>query len=332
MISLILPVFNVERYLAQCVDSILKQTYQQFEVILIDDGSTDSSGSLCDDLAKRDKRIRVVHQSNKGVSAARNFGIELAEGEWVSFIDPDDYVGPDYLEKFEIERNDADFITQGLSFVDNRTGEVFKEIKFPDVKMTAESTKEIVEKTDYLSFGGSMCRAIRKSLIEQNGIQFNESIAYHEDHIFIFKLLKVSSDIRLVDSTSYYYRSFHSQNTLSNKHHPWDSLNLSSNLMIDCLNEMRSRFLKKNSQYEKKIYTIAYLPKISAVYELQRLDLNYNIRRCYYHEVVNTVDLLSYFYPVAAKYILVKWIMYFAPYAIIDLFMKNVVKYQDRKR
>ena len=98
LISVIVPVYNVKNYLKKCVDSILSQTYSVLQVILVDDGSTDGSGELCDLLAKSDKRIQVVHKSNGGLSDARNAGIEIAEGKYFSFIDSDDYIEPDMVE------------------------------------------------------------------------------------------------------------------------------------------------------------------------------------------------------------------------------------------
>lgn len=98
LISIIVPVYNVENYIDKCLQSILNQSYENLEVLLIDDGSVDHSGEICDDYARIDKRIRVFHQINKGVSSARNKGLELSAGKYIVFIDADDYVKPDYLE------------------------------------------------------------------------------------------------------------------------------------------------------------------------------------------------------------------------------------------
>lgn len=97
-ISVIVPVYNTEKYIKRCVDSILNQTFIDFELILLDDGSTDNSGKICDDYLKKDMRIRVVHQNNRGQAATRNHGVELALCDWISFIDSDDVVHPQYLE------------------------------------------------------------------------------------------------------------------------------------------------------------------------------------------------------------------------------------------
>lgn len=98
LISVVVPVYNVEHYLKKCVDSICHQTYRNLEIILVDDGSTDCSGSLCDEFATSDSRIKVIHKSNGGLSDARNAGMELASGEWWMFVDSDDYIAPDTAE------------------------------------------------------------------------------------------------------------------------------------------------------------------------------------------------------------------------------------------
>lgn len=98
LISVIIPVYNVEKYLRECVDSVLSQTYSNLEILLIDDGSTDSSGAICDEYATRDGRIRVIHQKNGGLSAARNAGLDAARGQYISFIDSDDFIGPLFIE------------------------------------------------------------------------------------------------------------------------------------------------------------------------------------------------------------------------------------------
>lgn len=98
LISVIVPVYNVESYLHRCVDSILRQTYKEFEIILVDDGSTDNSGKICDEYKSVDNRVKVIHQSNKGQSVARNKGIDEARGKWICFVDSDDFIQDDYLE------------------------------------------------------------------------------------------------------------------------------------------------------------------------------------------------------------------------------------------
>ena len=107
-VSVIVPVYNVEKYLSQCIETIISQNYKELEIILVDDGSTDNSSKICDEYAKKDERIKVIHKANEGVSIARNTGIEVATGEYICFVDGDDYIMQDYVEyllKLAIENN-----------------------------------------------------------------------------------------------------------------------------------------------------------------------------------------------------------------------------------
>lgn len=113
LVTIIIPVWNVESYIRKCLDSLLCQTYSHTEIILVDDGSPDNSGKICDDYAVRDERIRVIHQTNKGVSVARQKGLDVAAGEWVIHVDPDDYVEPNMIEKLVAKaiKSKADMVT-----------------------------------------------------------------------------------------------------------------------------------------------------------------------------------------------------------------------------
>ena len=97
-ISIIVPVYKVEAYLQTCIDSILAQTFQDFELILVDDGSPDNCPVICDEAARKDPRVRVLHQQNAGISAARNAGLKIAQGNWLGFVDSDDFVAPEFYE------------------------------------------------------------------------------------------------------------------------------------------------------------------------------------------------------------------------------------------
>ena len=116
MISIIIPVYNVEKYLAKCIDSILNQAFTDWELILIDDGSVDQSGKICDEYACKDNRIKVTHKKNEGVSKARNTGITLAKGEYICFIDSDDWIDVNYLQNFKIQEQQCDFYFSGALY------------------------------------------------------------------------------------------------------------------------------------------------------------------------------------------------------------------------
>lgn len=179
--SIIIPVYNVEAYLEECLESILAQDYRDYEVLLINDGSTDASGVICDRYPERDSRFRVFHQQNKGVSGARNVGINNSTGEWICFIDSDDLIGTNYLNAFsENISDDCDMVIQGIK----RIGKV------NDILCSFASLEKINREAFFDLYSiwphyFSPCNKIyRKTLIIEQNLQFNESIHYGEDTIF----------------------------------------------------------------------------------------------------------------------------------------------------
>lgn len=128
MISVIIPIYNVEQYIKRCLDSVVGQTYGNLEIILIDDGSPDNCGKICDEYARTDKRIIVVHKMNEGVGAARNTGIDMASGKWITFVDPDDWLEPDYYEKMMdgLNGRDVDVFSNGGYIAEYRQSQEIK--------------------------------------------------------------------------------------------------------------------------------------------------------------------------------------------------------------
>ena len=205
MISVIVPVYKAEKVIARCIESVIAQEYQDWELILVDDGSPDKSGEICDEYALKDKRIRVVHQENAGASAARNHGMNVARGEYICFIDADDYVTERYLADFMIDKNaDADFVVQGISHLypdnDIMSHEIPNEI-------LGESVKELLNEPS--SFGlihGPCCKLFKSEIILKNHIGFPINLRYSEDGIFVLDYLsKCKGRALLIGSSNYIY-------------------------------------------------------------------------------------------------------------------------------
>lgn len=202
--SVIIPVYNVASYLPECLDSILAQSCADFEVLLINDGSTDASGLICDHYANRDDRFMVFHQDNKGVSAARNVGLAHAKGEWISFIDSDDLVEPEFLKAFlKNITGDTDMIIQGIK----RIGKV------NDVFCAFEASRKINAKTFFQKYliwpyYFSPCNKIyRRSLVIKYHLHFDEAITYGEDTLFnLDYALHAQSLFTLLPDVNYIYR------------------------------------------------------------------------------------------------------------------------------
>lgn len=202
MISIIVPVYKVEPYLEACVRSILRQTYRDFELILVDDGSPDRCGKICDDLARRDYRIRVIHQQNGGVSRARNAGIDMASGDWIVFIDSDDLVTPRFLAAFQVQENhQSDLVIQGWQNL--KSGHLGEKYLFQTQHY--HSLREALTH-DILTFRGPVCKLFKKSLIDHDQLRFPEGFPYAEDAVFYYSYLVLCSSIQTYNSCRYLYR------------------------------------------------------------------------------------------------------------------------------
>ncbi|MDY2698849.1 MAG: glycosyltransferase family 2 protein [Lachnospiraceae bacterium] len=203
MISIIVPVYNVERYIRRCVDSIAKQSYQDWELILVDDGSPDSSGRICDELAAKDHRIKVVHKQNAGPGSARNTGIENAIGEYILFIDSDDWIGPMHLQSlYEASMHGQyDLVQQGLSWYSDHK---IKEISFCD-KSYKNNMRDFLVETPIRKIGFSVCKLYRRDIIVDYNIRMDEQIRYGEDALFLLQFLNHANSVKTIDKTDYYY-------------------------------------------------------------------------------------------------------------------------------
>ena len=209
-ISVIVPVYNVEQYLERCVDSIINQTYTNLEIILVNDGSTDNSGKLCDELAKKDKRIRVIHKENGGLSDARNRGIEEAESDLVGFIDSDDYIDRDMYEILlkNLDNTDADLSMCALYDVYNNTPEAQVTNK-ETWELSSEQAIKMVMEAKILSVT-AVNKLYRKSLFSDLKFEVGK-IA--EDAFIMIKLLDKCEKIVATNEKKYYY--VHRENSIT---------------------------------------------------------------------------------------------------------------------
>lgn len=202
LVSVIVPVYNTESYLDRCIDSLLSQTHREIEILIIDDGSTDSSGAICDGFAARDDRVRVFHLENGGVSRARNFGIEQSSGDFIAFVDSDDW-----LENVAIEKELNTLCGSGSDMA------IFSILFYDGKNSTSAALKNgVYSPSEYLCDEGqnlaylcSPCNKIYKSsVIKENDARFTEGVKFGEDFIFNSKCL-ASSKIVAVSSNAYYY-------------------------------------------------------------------------------------------------------------------------------
>lgn len=209
IISVIIPVYNVEKYLPRCIDSILTQTFIDFELILVNDGSKDKSGIICDEYANRDSRIRVFHKKNGGVSSARNLGIEKSRGTYISFVDSDDEVVSSYLKNLydNIMKSDIVFFSSVWYYEDGcesiiTSGEYYsckrKEIESALFHLMKNETKHNL-------LGFTWNKIFKSDIIKKHNIKFVENLSISEDEIFTLDYCQYINSLCIIKKPLYYY-------------------------------------------------------------------------------------------------------------------------------
>lgn len=223
-ISVIVPVYNVEAYLERCVESILQQTYAHFELILINDGSTDSSGQICDHLASQYENIKVYHIENAGVSNARNMGIQLATGSWVTFIDSDDFVTQDYLATLAsaVEGLNVGFVIAPLHHIKNGiVTDIPSHSGKTELWSTEETMKELLMTTRTSFF--PVAKLFKRDLLADE--KFNTNYHLAEDALFLTELLlKTRCSSVFIDKPVYYYDHREGSATTSVNRYVFDTI------------------------------------------------------------------------------------------------------------
>lgn len=205
-ISVIVPVYNSEKTLNRCIDSILSQTFSDFELIIVDDGSTDSSSKICNNYAEQDVRVKVFHKPNGGVSSARNLGLENVSGKWVTFCDSDDYVDSDWLEIFvNAYRKDVKLIVQSVNYigctVNNRMTDYFGNVKgYIESYYNNSCIGYIYNKLYYLQ------------IIKKYNLGFIENLKYREDLVFMYQYIMHIDNVICVSKSGYNYVAYNYYN------------------------------------------------------------------------------------------------------------------------
>ncbi|MCA0132445.1 glycosyltransferase family 2 protein [Winogradskyella alexanderae] len=208
-VTVIIPIYNAEEYIEQCVNSITNQSISNIEILLVNDGSTDDSGYILQELAKKDNRIKVFHKLNEGPSSARNLGLYYAQGDYISFIDSDDWVESDFLKEMYLAatRYDADIVSSGIN-VDYVKEKKFVKLKYPENKY-CEKKEQIgdffweLHKRKLSNY--PVTRLYKNALIKKNKIKFNNDLSVGEDLVFNLQAFKHSSLVAITNSALYHY-------------------------------------------------------------------------------------------------------------------------------
>ena len=264
-ISVIVPVYNVEKYLPKCIDSILAQTFTNFELLLINDGSKDSSGTICDEYAAKDSRIRVFHKENGGVSAARNLGLDNAKGEWIAFVDSDDWVDESYLmDLFQAADEKDMLVVQGLRYysIENTETNI---CGFENGTYINNDILKAFSEKELHRFGGPVSKLYNKTLIEQNQIQFNTEIHFGEDLLFMLNYIESISVVKFIANSNYSYKQL--SGGLSNRYNSLESEYKLYKGLIESFLKIQN---KSNSQDVTNTYVHFTSKLFRAVYTMYR--------------------------------------------------------------
>lgn len=221
LVSVVVPVYKAEKHIAKCVESILNQTHCNLELLLVDDGSPDQSGKICDEYAAKDPRVLVFHTENGGVSHARNTGIDHATGEYLVFVDSDDWVSPQYIQNL-LPRQGEDLVHSGyIRVVDGQEEDrvFWKEHSTLKAQWKEQFAKNWSEGALMAPWGNSYKRRI----IEQHGIRFNTEIDIAEDELFNLEYLIHCEQVRYSENCDYFYVTDNT-GSLINRHHTWRTL------------------------------------------------------------------------------------------------------------
>lgn len=258
LISFIVPIYNVERYLQKCVDSILAQSYSNIEVVLVDDGSTDESVAICDSYANRDKRVQVIHKENGGASSARNEGLSFAHGSYIAFIDSDDYVSPSMAEKLldAISKTDSDLAMCNFAYTDElgNITEAFSD----DTKAGEYITEELLRKVAAgWTFGILVWNKLFKKELFDGGLLFLEG-RIAEDEMIAHRLLARVRKAVIIPDVLCFYR----QRTGSVTNSAFNEKNLDS---LEALIDRVEFFISINEE------ELAYIASVTAMKNLADL-------------------------------------------------------------
>lgn len=237
-ITIIIPLYNKEKYIYKCLNSILLQSYEFYEVLIIDDGSTDNSAKICEEFYSKDKRFKYFSKENGGVSSARNLGIEKARYDYIVFVDADDYIEEDYLKS--LTGYECDLVVEGFKKDENG---FFSEFHiFNEECNKNQMLKYLMKKEIANIFSVPYLKLFKLEYIKNNNIRFNEKISFGEDFDFVLKYLRIiSGTVKLVDECHYINRI--EQESLSRKDLPdiWNQLLIVYNTIKESYDDEKSK-------------------------------------------------------------------------------------------
>lgn len=292
LVSIIVPIYNTGEYLYKCLESIVNQNLQEIELILIDDGSTDNSGEICDLYSEKDKRVRVIHKKNEGVSIARNVGTQTAKGEYIGFIDSDDWIEKEMYQEmyYHAKNKDVDIVMCDVCTVydDNK-----KEADtISSLNESVLLNKKEITPLNLREIAGSACRCIyKKELLKFHTIQFPTDLPLSEDRIFNLNVMGNSEKFYYLKKA--YYNRYVRTGSAVNKYYP-NLLGITNKYRKEVLDALE-RFWNEDKSYRQAYNQQFLVTYMSIVYNLYNADspLKLGEKRIKLKELVSDQNLIE---------------------------------------
>ena len=244
LISIVIPVYNAELYLCKCIDSIISQTLDDWELLLVDDGSVDASYSICNEYAEKDTRIKAFHKKNGGVSSARNLGILNAQGKYITFIDSDDWVSSTYLADFDIENicSDRALVLQGIRQYNPYKDEYNDMFSYSDASFNLQENPEDLYDKKLLINGCPVAKLFVSHIIKAENLLFNEKVSLNEDHLFFFDYLYHVDTVITKKASNYSYLYDFQVPSLTKKRHPAEESIIVAKALYKSVNKILAKY------------------------------------------------------------------------------------------
>lgn len=327
-VAIIVPVYNAEKYIQKCIDSIIEQNHQSFKLFLINDGSTDNSLSICEEYQRKDNRILVCSQTNSGASAARNYGLSICTSPYFCFIDSDDYVEPDFLSNFiEGLSEDVDMVFQGINKVFSDKREEINPLKgIYDREQLLNGISDI----NKFSIFGYVCTKLYKTdIIKKNGLLFDKNISISEDRIFALQYLKYSNKLSVVNKSAYNY-IIHNNGLTANRR-SYKEIKEAADMNLKCAIELFN--MPNNERFKHDTYRMYIMSSFGYITALFNNNEKFSIQRKEIKRYINLYSKWLYTYkPNNNYYSLLHKILKLNNSFIITILLRNYWWLKKKKR
>lgn len=328
-ITVIVPVYKCEKYIGKCIESIQNQTLKDWFLILVDDGSPDNAGVICDQYARGDNRIKVLHQTNGGPGNARNNGIEQCKTRWFTFIDSDDCVENDYLENFHLEIMDDDYSIsiQGYKRIELDGTQLDEKYHFSEMIYRGKNVMDdSLGSAPIFEYGHSFGKLYNLKIVNEYRIRENQDIKLSEDHLFNIEYLCHVKSVYTHEGSKYCYQMADAEQSLSHRNFPWKEMLIRYNQIIKACDKL---IANQNIQTNKVLAKINYFSVTAGLSlllsSLYKNESNSDIRK----QVLSSLNknrIYKDFRPKSIKGLLVRILLLWTPVLIQDSLLYKYIK------